>query len=137
MTTMGCIVLLGKRGRDGAGREGRSTGGEVSDGGDGMSNSPAPVGKGSDLPGPGPEGGPHPPSQGFINGAVARAPSGLETRVDLINGNPARDGATRKGRSRWWGRSARRGREANETLIERARQPLPGTGGTDPGDERD
>jgi len=135
MTMMGYIVLLGKRDRDGTGRDRRHIGRKEGDVGDGMSNSPAPVGKGPGLPGP--EGGPHPPSQGFINGAVARAPSGLETKVDLINGNPARDGATPKGRPRWWGRSARRSRAAHEALIERARQSLPGTSGEDPGDKRD
>lgn len=132
---MGYIVLLVRRDRDGDGRDVRSTGGQVSAGSDGMSNSPAPVGKGPGLPGP--EVGPHPPSQGFINGAVARAPSGLETRVDLINGNPARRGAASKGPPRWWRRSARRSRAANETLVERAREPLPRLGGEDPGDDRD
>jgi len=133
MTMMVCIALLAVEERDG--RDGHPPADEGSDAQGGLSNSPGPSGRGPDPPRP--EGGPHPPLQGFVNGAVPSAPSGLETRVDLINGNPARPGAARRGRRRWWVLSARRGPAAHRALAERARGPLPGSGGEDPRDERD
>jgi hypothetical protein len=134
MTMMVRIALVGKDDWDAAGHhDGPPLTEGTSDSDDGMRNSPGPSRGG---PGPSrPEGSPRPPPQGFVNGAVPSAPSGLETRVDLINGNPARTGAARRGRRRWWG--ARSGRAAREALAERARGPLPGTSGEDPRDERD
>lgn len=135
MTMMGCVVLLGRTERDLKGRDGRPADDRAIGPGGGMSNSPAPA---SRVEGPQRlEDGSRPSSRGLTNGAVPSAPSGLETQVDLVNGNPARDGMARKGRPRWWGRSARRGRAERESLLERARQPLPGTAGQGPTDERD
>ena len=133
MTMMVRIALPAGKGRDG--RDGRSPAGEGSDAHDGLIDPPGPSSGG---PGPSrPEGYPRPVPQGLVNGAIPSAPSGLETRVDLINGNPARAGAGQRGRRRRWSLSARRGRAARGALAERARGPLPGTGGEGPRDERD
>ena len=128
---MVCIALLVKRDLDASGRDSRTPADGGADRDGGMSNSPGPSRGGPSRP----EGGPRPPPQGFVNGAAAGAPSGLETRVDLINGNPARPAPG--GRRRRWGLSTRKGRAAHEALAVRARGPLPGTGGQDQRDERD
>ena len=133
---MGPIDRVGKDDRDGAGQhDGRPLADDTSGHDDGLRNAPGPSSGG---PGPSrPEGYPRPIPQGLVNGAIPSAPSGLETRVDLINGNPARAGGAPRGRRRWWGLSAKRGRAAHDALAERARGPMTGKGKEGPRDERD
>jgi hypothetical protein len=137
MTLLMCAVFLARTGRA---RDDRDRCPErASEGchGDGLTNSAALASKAVDPHPLGTEGGGRPSSHGLTNGTVPRVVAGLETRVDLVNGNPARDEMPRRGRPRPWGRSARRRRAERASLVERAARPLPAMTGQETTNERD
>lgn len=75
-----------------------------------------------------PTDGLHPFTEGLTNGKRVKESSGLEVKVELINGFSIKSMEVMEDPPRGWSRSARKRQVVRKALLEKSVMPMPGEG---------